>query len=320
MALLTGQLRLSGFSQIDSPDGPRSPASNNATRNSEAGFPVVVLAISALAIPSRAVAQIARPDQNSPAVTPANEPAGPSANEPPGTAEPATTSEEPRVSDRPVSWKRLFGNVISDQKQIWTFPIRLAQGKNWIPTTAVVGTTAGLMFLDSRESRYFRTSTTFHGFRNIVTGNATAIGMGAVPASLYAIGLVRKDSKMQRTALFAGEALADTVLVQTALKDIARRVKPARYPTSGWFSSKGPPTSYLRGNGSFPSGHSMAAFSVATIVARQYRNHRWVPYVAYGLAAVVGFSRLPLNVHFLSDVFMGGAIGYSISRFTVLRQ
>jgi hypothetical protein len=180
--------------------------------------------------------------------------------------------------------------VISDQKQIWTFPIRLGQGKNWIPTTAVVGTTAGLMFLDSRESRYFRTSTTFHGFRNIVSGNATAIGMGAVPASLYAIGLMRKDSKMQRTALFAGQALADTVLVQTALKDIARRVKPARYPTSGWFSSKGPPTSYLRGNGSFPSGHSMAAFSVATIVARQYRNHRWVPYVAYGLAAVVGFS------------------------------
>jgi len=209
---------------------------------------------------------------------------------------------------------------MSDQKQIWTFPVRLAQGKNWIPTTAVVGTTAGLMFLDSRESRYFRTSTTFHGFRNIVTGNATSIGMGAVPASLYAIGLVRKDSKMQSTALLAGEALADIVLVQTALKDITRRVKPARYPTSGWFSSKGPPTSYLRGNGSFPSGHSMAAFSVATIVARQYRNHRWVPYVAYGLASLVGFSRLPLNVHFLSDVVMGGAIGYSISRFTVLRQ
>ena len=210
--------------------------------------------------------------------------------------------------------------MIADQKQIWTFPARLAQGKNWIPTTAVVGTTAGLMFLDSSESRYFRTTTTFNGFKNIVTGNAAAIGMGAVPASLYAVGLIRKDSKMQSTALFAGEALADTVLVQTALKDIARRVKPARYPASGWFASKGPPTSYLRGNGSFPSGHSMAAFSVATIVARQYGNHRWVPYVAYGLAAVVGFSRLPLNVHFLSDVFMGGAIGYSISRFTVLRQ
>jgi membrane-associated phospholipid phosphatase len=176
------------------------------------------------------------------------------------------------------------------------------------------------MVLDPHEAGYFRSTTTFTGFKNVVTGNATAIGMGAVPASLYAIGLIRKDSKMQRTALLAGEALADTAILQTVLKNATRRVKPARFPASGWFESKGSPSSYIRGNGSFPSGHSMAAFSVATIIARQYRNHRWVPYVAYGLASVVGFSRLPLNVHFLSDVVMGGALGYSIGRFTVLRQ
>ena len=283
-------------------------------------LPIAGLAIVALVIPTRADAQIATPDHGSAASTPATEPAPAPASESTETVDPPASSQSHRVSDRPVSWKLLFGNVMSDQKQVWTFPLRLAQGKNWIPTTAVVGTTAGLMFLDHSESKYFRTTTSFNGFKNIVTSNATAIGIGAVPASLYAIGLVRKDSKMQRTALFAGEALADTVLVQTALKDIARRVKPARYPTTGWFSSQGPPTSYLRGNGSFPSGHSMAAFSVATIVSRQYGNHKWVPYVAYGLASVVAFSRLPLNVHFLSDVFMGGAIGYSMSRLTVLRQ
>ena len=198
------------------------------------------------------------------------------------------------------------------------------QGQSWIPTAAVLGTTAGLVLLDPSEAGYFRRTPTFHGFNNIFTGNATAIGTGAVPASLYAIGLIRRDSKMQHTALLAGEAMADTVILQTVLKDTTRRVKPAGYPASGldsWFDkSNGPPTSYLRGNGSFPSGHTMEAFSVATIIARQYRNHRWVPYVAYGLASVVGFSRLSLTVHFLSDVFMGGALGYSISRFTVLRQ
>jgi membrane-associated phospholipid phosphatase len=64
----------------------------------------------------------------------------------------------------------------------------------------------------------------------------------------------------------------------------------------------------------------MAAFSLATVVARRYGKHRWVPYTAYGLAALVGFSRITLSAHFLSDVFMGGALGYSISRFAVLRQ
>jgi membrane-associated phospholipid phosphatase len=142
------------------------------------------------------------------------------------------------------------------------------------------------------------------------------------PASLYVIGLVRKDSKMEQTALFAGEAVADAEILTTVLKDATKRVRPAAFPAQGnlydsWFESSG---SLLRGNGSFPSGHSIAAFSVATVVARRYGNHRWVPYAAYGMAAVVGFSRLSLSAHFLSDVFMGGALGYSISRFTVLQQ
>ena len=274
-------------------------------------LPVVVIALSALVIPNRAAAQTSEPDQSSTAAPAANEPAEP--------AEPTATSPKADY-ERPVSWKLLYRNVIADQKQIWSFPARLVQGQHLLPTAAVLGTTAGLVFLDPSEARYFRSTQTFHGFSNIFTGNATAIGMGAVPASLYAIGLIRKDSKMQHTALLGGEALADIVIVQTALKDITRRVKPSRYPASGWFDSKGAPTSYLRGNGSFPSGHTMAAFSIATIVARRYRDHRWVPYAAYGLAAAVGFSRLALNVHFMSDVVMGGAIGYSISRFSVLRQ
>jgi membrane-associated phospholipid phosphatase len=77
---------------------------------------------------------------------------------------------------------------------------------------------------------------------------------------------------------------------------------------------------FLRGDGSLPSGHTIAAFSIATIVARRYGNHRWVPYVSYGMAALVGFSRLTLSAHFVSDVFVGAALGYSVSRFAVLRQ
>ncbi|HEY7338211.1 MAG TPA: phosphatase PAP2 family protein [Bryobacteraceae bacterium] len=194
-----------------------------------------------------------------------------------------------------------------------------------MPTAAVLGTTAGLFAFDPTEGGYFRRTQTFHEFNTIFNGNTTAIGIGAVPASLYAIGLFRKDSKMQHTALLAGEAMFDGEILTNVIKSATMRIKPAHFPASGnlhdsWFENKGSPYSYIRGNGSFPSGHTIAAFSVATIVARRYRNHRWAPYVAYGLASTVGFSRLSLNMHFLSDVFMGGALGYSISRYTVLRQ
>jgi membrane-associated phospholipid phosphatase len=231
--------------------------------------------------------------------------------------------QQPSIAyDRPVSWKLLLPNLLSDQERIWTFPARLVNRQDWIPATAIVGTTAALWTLDPTEASYFRRTSTFNGFNNIFSGNATTIGVITAPVSLYAVGLIRKDSKMQHTALLAGEAVVDAEVVTTVLKDATKRVRPAAIPPRGnyndsWFESSG---SFLRGNGSFPSGHTIAAFSVATIVARRYGNHRWVPYATYGMAALVGFSRLSLSAHFVSDVFMGGALGYSISRFAVLRQ
>ena len=263
------------------------------------------MALFSLAIPVRTAAQAAEQDQNPPSIIPSG----------------AVVLPQPAF-DRPVSWKLLLPNLIDDQKGIWSFPARLAQGQNWIPTSIILGTTAGLVALDPAEAGYFQRTPTFRRFNTIFSGNATAIGTVVGPVSLYAVGLLRKDSKMQRTALLAGEAVADTEILTTVLKDATKRVRPAGFPPSGnrydsWFESSGP---FWRGAGSFPSGHTIAAFSVATVFARRYANHRWVPYAAYGMAAIVGFSRLTLSAHFLSDVFMGGALGYSISRFTVLRQ
>jgi len=276
-------------------------------------YAFALLVLSSLAIPSRIFGQAAEPAQTPPAGSPTSAPQAPALSP---VAQPMPAGE------RPVSWKLLLPNLIGDQERIWTFPARLAQGQSLLPAAAVLGTTAGLVALDPIEAGYFHRSSTFQGFNNFFTGNATIAGTIATPVSLYLVGLIRKDSKMQRTALFAGEAVADSEIVATVLKDATRRVRPSGVPSGGnysdsWFESGGSP---LRGNGGFPSGHTIAAFSVATVIARRYGNHRWVPYAAYGLATAVGFSRLSPSAHFLSDVFVGGALGYSISRFTVLRQ
>ncbi len=241
---------------------------------------------------------------------------------PPGPQSTEQSPEPKSDSDRAVSWKLMLPNIAADQKEIWLFPAKAARNRNWIPVAAVLGTTAALIALDPVDSRYFRTTSTYRGFNQVFTSNATTLGLVIAPLSLYGLGLIRKDSKMEKTALLAGEAVADAEIVATVLKDIDERLRPVAVPSRGnlsdtWFESHG---SVLRGNGSFPSGHSIAAFSIATVVARRYRQHRWVPYTAYGLAALVGFSRVSLSEHFLSDVFVGGALGYSISRFAVLRQ
>ncbi len=223
--------------------------------------------------------------------------------------------------DRPVSWKRLAPNILDDQKKIWTFPAHLVEGHSWIPTTVVLGTTAALFALDPVEARYFRGTTSFHGFNNVVSSNSATVGIILVPVALYGAGLIHKDSKMTRTALLAGEAVVDAEILTTVLKDATNRIRPNAIPTNGNFSDsffETPPR--WQSKGGFPSGHTIAAFSVATVVARRYRNHRWVPYAAYGTAALIGFSRLSLSAHFTSDVFFGAALGYSISRFVVLRE
>ena len=220
---------------------------------------------------------------------------------------------------RDVSWRLLPRNFISDQKDLWFFPGKLAQGQHWLPTVAVVGVTAGLLAADPHDVSYFRRTSSFHGFNQAFSGKITALEIGIVPASFYVLGLARKDSYSQKTALFAGEAVADSLVLYAVINAATRRLRPSDIAPQGPFND----TFFRVHNGvfnhSFPSGHTTAAFSVATVFAIRYRNHRWVPWVAYGVAGVIGFSRVTLQSHFPADVFLGAALGYSISRFDVLR-
>ncbi len=225
----------------------------------------------------------------------------------------------PQTLDRDVSWKQMLPNIVADQAHIWTFPAKLVRGEDILPTAIVLGGTAAFVASDPSSGRYFRRTNSFSGFNNVFTSNATAIGTAVVPAAFYAVGLARHDTYAQHTALFVGEAVADSEILTTVFKTSTRRLRPSTFAPNTpmgdtWFESPGS----VLGRGSFTSGHSIAAFSVATVFARRYPHHRWVPYVAYGLAATVAFSRVTRSAHFPSDVFLGGALGYSISRFTVL--
>lgn len=63
------------------------------------------------------------------------------------------------------------------------------------------------------------------------------------------------------------------------------------------------------GSPSFPSGHAMTAFATAAAVAVLAPRMRWPVLV---LAALIGFSRVYLGVHFWLDVLVGSLFGLAI--------
>jgi len=136
---------------------------------------------------------------------------------------------------------------------------------------------------------------------------------------MYGVGWLRKDSYAKETALLAGEAGADGFLLDIPFKAITGRRQPLSYTGNGPYSD-----SFFNGlhnpinSGGFYSVHAFAATSVATIIAQRYRKHRWVPFVAYGLAGAISFSRISRSDHFPSDVFFGGAMGFVIAKYAVL--
>jgi membrane-associated phospholipid phosphatase len=271
------------------------------------GLSLIVLLAAAIAgAPMAAVAQTASADL-------------------PNSPQPAWTTTPPdrrAPSDREETWKKLPLDFLHDQKQIWlVFPSRMGRGHYWIPVLAVSGVTAGLLYADPHIEPYFSThQRNWDDFNDTFDAYITTGEIVAIPASLLAAGYVRHDPYQVSTALLCADAYADSAMVDLAMKAVTRRERPVDVPPRTPFED-----TFFAGNespvkgSSFPSGHAAGAFSVATVVARRYANHKWVPWLAYGFATVVGFTRVPSLAHFTSDVFVGGAIGYATTEYATLR-
>jgi membrane-associated phospholipid phosphatase len=217
-------------------------------------------------------------------------------------------------------WRKLPSNFLHDQKDMWLFPLKVAEGHYWLPVALFTGATAALIYTDPKTEPYFRRTDTFQDSDHALGGTVSGGVIAAVPAAFYVMSLIRKDDYGQATSLLAGEAVVDDAVLMVVTKAITRRLRPTDLPVNGNYNDtffqqhKGT----LGAGSSFPSGHAMMSFSVATIFAHRYRQHRWVPYVAYGVAAAISFSRLTTGAHFSSDVLFGAATGFAIARFDVL--
>jgi hypothetical protein len=153
------------------------------------------------------------------------------------TADDATPqSSAPTAAERDVSYRTWPRNFLQDQKDIWLFPVQLAKGHQLLPTLAVTGVTAALIVADPHDTGHFRRTTTFKTFNNVFSGPITAGEIAIVPAAFLVFGHFRHDSYAEKTALLAGEAYADSAVLDVVLKVATRRLRPSDIPPSGPFN------------------------------------------------------------------------------------
>lgn len=109
------------------------------------------------------------------------------------------------------------------------------------------------------------------------------------------------------TARLALLAAAPTNLAVEGLKRLTNRPRPDG--------------EHKRSNASFPSSHAANAFALAAVFALRRRSVQpWV----WLIAAVIAFSRVYLDRHYLSDVVVGALIGiasaWAVARFIARRS
>jgi membrane-associated phospholipid phosphatase len=134
-----------------------------------------------------------------------------------------------------------------------------------------------------------------------------------IGGSLYAAGRLSGNERMADLGLHGTEAIVVGLGVVTVVKLLAGRARPYVDVTN--------PRDFGFGRGlgheeyrSFPSGHTVMAFSAAAAVTSEVS--RWWPgaewYVGplmYGGASLTGLSRMYNNKHWATDVLVGAGVG-----------
>jgi membrane-associated phospholipid phosphatase len=251
------------------------------------------------------------------AVSPAQTPAGaPAAASSAGSADelhadtqdPSTSSGQPQAASLE---RRFIKNVLSDQAVIWTAPFHLKRGDAWVLVPLGVGT-AALIASDRHTSGLIGRT----GSQVTISEDCSRMGAAyttvGTAAAFYLIGRHTGNARARETGLIAAEALVDGAIVYGALKGITQRPRPNEADGHGRF---------FTGGNSFPSGHSIQAWALATVIAKEYGgDHPLVGAAMYGLAAMTSLSRYSGRRHFLSDVLIGSSVGFGIGRYVYKKR
>jgi len=236
-----------------------------------------------------------------------------------GQDAPSSIGPSLNATDDPQGWVPSLRTMGKDAVTIVRAPFTLTPSEQLITlgATGLVASTASV--LDDPAHRHLHTrSGAASDFSRPLAGPGRwfdRVGPDRFTvgtAGLLAVGgLALQRTSWTRTSVRLVEALVYTKAVTGLAKSAINRSRP--------FAGSDPLTADPGGFDSaheelsMPSGHTARAFALASVLAHQ--ADRWyVSVPAYGLAGSVAAERVRSGDHWLTDVVVGGALGYFIGR------
>lgn len=231
----------------------------------------------------------------------------------------ADSSAKPTVSDTIEAFKysvlnlHTVGSGFRDGGKVYTSPLHWS-GNDWLKVLAFGGAAVAIHQLDEPlNNMIYRNNTPFiKGFSNAFSDLGNALYIIPALGATYIYAHAKDKDDLSGFTITAGKAVIIANAMATWSKVLAHRHRPSDDIPSNPNKWDGPRADLK--NDSFFSSHTATAFSLATVIASTYADHKWVPPLAYTMASLVGVARITGNDHWATDVFVGAVIGYSVGK------
>ncbi|MDD2228935.1 MAG: phosphatase PAP2 family protein [Candidatus Cloacimonetes bacterium] len=189
------------------------------------------------------------------------------------------------------------------------------KGRDWLKTSAVLITASALYVWDEdlrdiyQRNRTEQTDDIMTGFKQFGEGKYIIPALGLTVLGGYLSG----SEQTTDTGMLCVKSFVLSQAVTQTLKLTTARQRPSAENGKEFWNKTG-----LYGKrDSFPSGHTTLVWSLAPILASQYKESTWVAPTVYSIATFTSLSRLNDNRHWSSDVFVGAVVGYVAAKLVL---
>jgi hypothetical protein len=208
----------------------------------------------------------------------------------------------------PVTLRATPLNLLKDEGAIWSSPARI-RGEDFgylIPLGLAV---TGAITTDHQAMSEVVSHNAGFNKNNIDASNALVSPFIAAPAVMFVAGHLTRNEHARETGILGGEAILNGLVVEQGMKFIFWRERPTVDNARGKFFQTS-----VGSDSSFPSSHSVIAWSSAAVLADEYPG-RLNQLGIYTLATGVSLTRVLGQQHFPSDVLVGSAFGWMIGHY-----